>query len=554
LIGFVLRVYLLRDQVLLDDEWHGLYYVIGRSPGWLLTHFSVPGATCIPQNLYEWALFSIWGWSEVPLRLPSLVSGLLIVPVGALLARRLVGERNAGLLACLLACSPILVFYSRLCRPYSSVALLTFAAVLLAASWQRSGRVRSAVWFGIAGVFAVYFHLYAAVSVAAPIMAALLFHSRLIPIGSRRAFSGAVPVRGWLLAGGITAAIACALLGPALVHAMRATLLQVAFSGQFDWRALPRAASLISGTGQPAVAILFWLAVVQGALQQWRRDAWFGATLVSLYPLHALALLVTKPDFMHSAIVLTRYCIALVPVSLLLAACGVHTVLDMLQARTGVKPLVRHSITIAFVALLLATGPIPQFYKRPNAFTNHGAYQNHYGPIDWARSFHTDLAPPGFDRRITIRADEVSPFYGRLAAERGNGAIVEYPMMIGDQFNTLYYYQHFHERAVLVGYTLDTTLSNGLGDGNIFGNTYVDQVLSLVRDRSRLHFRNLVSMEDLDSMRARGVEYVILHARFEAELPSVSIPLPAVNRLWYKYREVLGEPVYMEDNLVVFRL
>ena len=56
LTGFWLRCYLLTDQVFIDDEWHGLYYVIGKSPGWLLTHFSVPGATCIPLNLYAWAL------------------------------------------------------------------------------------------------------------------------------------------------------------------------------------------------------------------------------------------------------------------------------------------------------------------------------------------------------------------------------------------------------------------------------------------------------------------------------------------------------------------
>ena len=44
--------------------------------------------------------------------------------------------------------------------------------------------------------------------------------------------------------------------------------------------------------------------------------------LVSLYPLHALALMLSRPDSAQSAIVLTRYCIPLVPVSLLFAAGG----------------------------------------------------------------------------------------------------------------------------------------------------------------------------------------------------------------------------------------
>ena len=51
LVGLWLRCYLLADQVFIDDEWHGLYYVIGKSPFWLLTHFSTPGATCIKGEL-----------------------------------------------------------------------------------------------------------------------------------------------------------------------------------------------------------------------------------------------------------------------------------------------------------------------------------------------------------------------------------------------------------------------------------------------------------------------------------------------------------------------
>ena len=34
LIGGFLRLYLLPDQIFADDEWHGLYYVIGKAPGW----------------------------------------------------------------------------------------------------------------------------------------------------------------------------------------------------------------------------------------------------------------------------------------------------------------------------------------------------------------------------------------------------------------------------------------------------------------------------------------------------------------------------------------
>src|SRR5258708_6089289 len=94
IVGVVLRLYLLADQVFIDDEWHGVYYVIGKSPGWLMTHFSIPGATCIPLNLYAWALLAKPGWSETLLRLPSLASGVLCLLAGPLLAGDIVGQRR----------------------------------------------------------------------------------------------------------------------------------------------------------------------------------------------------------------------------------------------------------------------------------------------------------------------------------------------------------------------------------------------------------------------------------------------------------------------------
>src|ERR1035437_7415593 len=127
-------------------------------------------------------------------------------------------------------------------------------------------------------------------------------------------------------------------------------------------------------------------------------------------------------------------------------------------------------------------------------------------------------------------------------------------MLIGDHFNPLYYFQHFHRRPVLVGYTTDMTLAGGLAPGNIYGSTYIDQVLSLVRDSSRLRFRNLVSMDDLATMRNRGVEYVILHKRFEAQLPEVAPPPPDLNRLYLEYQNRLGAPTYEDSHIVVFHL
>jgi hypothetical protein len=531
-----------------------LYYVIGKSPWWLLTHFSIPGATCIPLNFYTWLLGATIGWSELMLRLPSLVCGLLIVVVGPLLARKFVGTRQAVLLAFLLAISPTLVFYSRISRPYSAVALLGFAAILFAAHWMQSGGWRPAAIFIGAGVLAIYFHLFAIVTVAAPVLAAVVFHIWKKFRKTPRAETTAPSLRQWIVAAMIMAAISAVLVSPALIHSVQSTFFTIALKGTFSWQSLPVAAELISGTRQPVLAALFWIALIAGAAGLCRRNPWFGWMLVSLYPLHALALLLSRPDSAQAAIVLVRYSIPLVPVSLLLAACGIQFILEMIAARATLRPALQSLLAFSFMGALALAGPLPQTYVAPNNFTSHGAYQQRYGRIDWQRSFQSDFIPTDFTLNTRVSADEISPFYDKLAQEPGTRPVVEYPMLIGDHFNPLYFYQHFHRRPVMVGYTTDMTLASGLAPGNIYGNTYIDQVMSLIRDPSKIRFRNLISMDNLATMRGRGAEYVILHKRFEAQLPEVAPPPPDLERLTNQYRQTLGKSFYEDAHIIVFKL
>ncbi len=552
LAGLFLRTYLLAGQVFADDEWHGFYYVIGKSPFWLLTHFSIPGATCIPLNLYTWALGATIGWSETSLRLPSLLCGLLCMLVGPWLCRDLFGTRRAVFLALLLAASPVLIFYSRICRPYSAVALLAFSAVLFAACWMQTGRPRFAILFGITGVLAVYFHLFAIVTVAAPILAVFAMHicSKLTGRPGREVLGP--PLSHWIVVTIAMAAALALLVLPAFIHSLEGTFFNIARAGTFRWQSLPKAALLVSGTGQPVLAALFWVAFIIGAVEQCRRNPWIGGMLVSLYPLHLLALILSKPDSVQSAILLVRYCIPLVPVGLLFVSCGVFALLEAIAARISLRNSLQAVIAFGFAAALVVAGPLPQCYVAPNNFTSHGAYQHHYGPIDWSRSFSSDFTPAGFTLVTVVRADEVSPFYKWLGRQPGSKPIVEYPMLVGDHFNPLYHYQHFHHRPVIVGYTTNMAFPTGLAEGNVYGNTFIDQVLTLVPDKSRLHFRNLVDMDDLAAMKAKGAQYIVLHKLYEAQLPEVALTPPQVDALDQEYRKELGAPVYEDAHIVVF--
>src|SRR5262249_51218716 len=152
----------------------------------------------------------------------------------------------------------------------------------------------------------------------------------------------------------------------------------------------------------------------------------------------------SRPDSAQSAVVLIRYSIPLVPVSLLFVASGIETVLEAITLRIKLRPALQGILAFACVIILALAGPLPQCYATPNNFTNHSAYQHHYGEIDWSHSFYSDFTPPGFTLNIVISASEVSPFYKQLGDHPDGRPVVEYPMMIGDQFNPFYYYQYFH--------------------------------------------------------------------------------------------------------------
>jgi len=98
----------------------------------------------------------------------------------------------------------------------------------------------------------------------------------------------------------------------------------------------------------------------------------------------------------QSGIVLVRYCIPLVPVSLLFVACGIQAALEFIVARATLQPALQTATAFAFVSALAITGPLPQCYVAPDNFTSHGAYQHRYGTIDWQHSFFQRSGACGF--------------------------------------------------------------------------------------------------------------------------------------------------------------
>ncbi len=158
--------------------------------------------------LHGWRL--LLGDGEVSVRLPSVLLGVLLVPVVYRLGADLFGRRVAVLAAALTALNPFLVWYSQEARMYALAVLLVslgtwfFARAAIASSRQR---VAWHYWlgYGLCAIAGLYTHLYTGLVLPAHALYLVLTWRR-----SRRAW---VPfVVTMLVVGGIFAPLALAAL------------------------------------------------------------------------------------------------------------------------------------------------------------------------------------------------------------------------------------------------------------------------------------------------------------------------------------------------------
>lgn len=108
-LGAILRLYDLPNQILIDDEWHSLTFVIGKTFSYVLTHFNPVDNSSPLFNIYDFLIYKFFWWSEILIRLPVILAGigsLLFLPV---LIRRILGDRVALIFSALLALSPFLI-------------------------------------------------------------------------------------------------------------------------------------------------------------------------------------------------------------------------------------------------------------------------------------------------------------------------------------------------------------------------------------------------------------------------------------------------------------
>ncbi len=272
--GVWLRLWQLRTQVLIDDEWHAVRMLIGADAKTIATHFGFADY-CIPLTLYYRWLYDHGALSEWQMHLPLAIAGIATLVVLPWLMRdRLAWPTRAVWLA-LLAISPLLVYLSRTARPYALDCLCAFVAIVAFERWQREKRAAWAVAYVVATVAAAWLHLLTIVFTLWPFVwfgvPALRDAWRRSPreLG-RIAVIAVATIAGLAL-----------VLAPPLVGDWRAMAAK-AGAGAVEGDTLYRALLMVFGISSPALAVVMTIVLALGVWRLWMRDRRFAAYVLSM--------------------------------------------------------------------------------------------------------------------------------------------------------------------------------------------------------------------------------------------------------------------------------
>lgn len=512
--GAALRFAGIRDQIILDDEWHALNMVQHGGYADIFTRFGHADHSVPMSLLFEW-LSRHGGLGEMVMRAPSLLAGLALIVLFPWLLRSWLGRPERLLTAGLLAVSPLLVFYSRLARPYAVLALLVSTAIVLAWRWWRGDGRRFGVGWWLCAVLAGWMN---------PVTLALT----LAPFawfgidGLRRGVQG----RGWqalgraCLLGGLGLAAVGALLATPLVNDWQSLAVK---SGR-HYAGLETAAAflvLYAGSAHAAVVAGVSALALGGWLVLRTRDGGFARYLAVVAVLAAGAVLASGAEWVHQAIVPARYLIGLLPFFLGGAAVGAWWLLRRLVP----AGLVTAGLATGMVLLLLATGPIGGWQLRQSAFAHHAA--NHFDYRPWRNPY------------IEVFDDYTVPgFYAEIAQDHPNGdaLVIEAPWHLESFWNTFHLNQQVHGQRVRVGFV------SGLCAEQVKGE--IDP------DVAGMHFRNFVRLSELLEGEAEG-DYLVLHRR---GVPGSRIHRYDVDACADAARAAFGPPWRETGDALVFRI
>lgn len=494
----------------MGDELHTVRAALGSGLATVLTSYR-ESDPCLPlSGLYRLMIDAGIPMSELSLRLPVLLTGVLALALLPLLLGRLAPRARVAF-AWLLALSPTLILYSRIVRPYAPIVLWSGLAAgcfwICWSAWREDSAAGSArARWALAGflVFAalgVWFHLG-----TAPFVCALFGFALVDILLAPRA------ARFRLLRNLSGAALALAAILALILLPAAASLEQVAASKRVS-QDVPvstylAVARLQAGTRFAVAAALFWAIALLGwgrLLRSAPRAAWFTAALVCG---QLIGIRLLSPFALAAPVVFHRYLLPALPLVLLWVATAIGPPWPRRGGRlAGSPPAIArtrlHALLLpSCLAGLVLAGPLTNPHARRTSFLHSDPY------VDFSQP------PPRADGEIAARNR-------RLAEHPGKGPVL----------------------AATWPPSLDASRSFEL-DQQVHGRRVMVVAPGLAGQRA-VAFRNFVA-PDPRSLLSSGARFLMLHGEAEVDEKSPSWPS--------ELRRQLGPPAWREDGVQVWDL
>jgi hypothetical protein len=512
LVGTALRLWQLDIQILIDDEWHAIHKLLRASPGDILTHLGYADYS-IPLTLYYQQLQRTIGLSEWGMHAPSVVAGIGLLLVGPRLLARSFALPVRSTWTMLVAISPLLVYHSKIARPYALTSLLTFVAILAFRAWWQDGRRPDALAYVATTFLAGWLHTITLPFTLLPF--AYYGVRALRPLDARRLAA--------IVRLGIATALLLALaLAPPMINDW-AQYSAKAGRDAVSLESLYRTLLMLAGTGAaPAGMFVFALAAL-GGWRILRREPDLASYLATICIAGSIVVASTGAEWIAHPLVLARYLLPVVPFVLLFAAEGIVALVATPRQGMGAAA----SATIA--AALLLTGPIPREWHYPNQFWGHLRYQFDYDPA------HNPYV-------LQVPNEPVPAFYADLGKRPpGSLTLIEAPWRLESHFNALSLYQDVHRQKVKIG--LVTPVCGTYDSGE-----YPD-------DEPGMRMRWLVHLTSVLRGETHGdADYLIIHLTSRDVAANPPPPWPDLRGCMLSIEAKLGPPVYRDDRISVFAL
>ncbi|MEO7432590.1 MAG: hypothetical protein ABIV12_10985 [Dokdonella sp.] len=520
--GIVLRLYQLRSQVLIDDEWHAVRMLIRADASAIATHFGFADY-CIPLTLYFRWLYEHAALNEWQMHLPSLVAGVALLIAASTLLRQTLSLPARAIWVALLAISPVLIYFSRIARPYALVAILGVVAVLAFRAWWRgdSRRGVSAAIYLVATFLAGWLHLLSLVFTLWPFAYYGVFLIRDLSRPSTRENALRPLLRFSLLALATLASLAAALVPPLVKDA--GAMIGKAGSSSVSIDSLYRGVLMQFGVTPAWVGVVMFALLVFGVRRLARRDRDFTTLLVSMMLVGTVVIALARPAWIVHQAVMVRYCVVALPFILLFVAEGYVGVLERVRV-AYLAPLV----TIAAMTGLYFAGPFPAMLYWPNQFMADASFQFDFDPTANPYATMLQLGP-------------VSPFFLELAKRPpGSVTLMETPASFNSNFTPDPWLQAIHRQKLK--FALASPVC-GTGDWDEYPYT-----------ATGVRFRSVAQLSDVLDGASYGADYLVLRMRPWTVPPGIERPSPDMPACVEKVRQRLGEPTYRDEQITVFSL